>query len=58
MVELERTGILRDGRVRELAALCRFAGNDALQVAQAIVHSQAMRYVASVAHAYARDYGA
>ena len=48
MVELANTGVLPQGRVRELATMCAtFAGSDGLKVAEAMVKHEAMFQVAN-----------
>ncbi len=46
LLERNETGILANGRVRELARLCSYAGVNALQVAEKLVTDEAIRMVA------------
>lgn len=41
-----RTGMLPDGVVREMSVLCGFAGDDDLQVAEALIVDVALRRAA------------
>ncbi|HWH74943.1 MAG TPA: hypothetical protein VNV16_11845 [Methylibium sp.] len=46
IVEWQDTAVLRDGKLRELARLCGFAGNDALTVANHIATLAALEVAA------------
>lgn len=46
LLEWHKTGILRDGKVRELARLCDFAGPSALAVAEKLISDECLEIVA------------
>ena len=42
LIELDETGILKDGKVRELARMLSFTGHNSLSVAKSIINQAAL----------------
>lgn len=48
MADWDKTGVLRNGKLRELSDLCSFAGHSDLAVAKGIVTMEAIRFVSGL----------
>lgn len=48
LLEWHDSGILRDGKVREIARLCSFAGSSALSLAEGLIERAAIEHVCNI----------